>query len=324
LANFCILSFCGGGIRGLLSSGYLNRLNKYAKENGIDLIKNTNMFAGTSTGADIISLLMAGIPPELVYATYRGVSIKGKELGAPATFEFTSFNPMLPAYDVAGLVKAQEFLHGDKKINDYTKHSLLFTSFHVGSDLVPWRPVLFNNLANPTYNDGNHRIADAVAGSSSMPGMYGSVKGHVDGAFVSHDPTLAAISLAVANGVSLSDIRVICFGTGLMSNWIASDTANWGAQQWQQGDGNPKNRVPKLLINGTVSPILNMTMDGTSTSLTQDMSAMLLGSNYAYVNSKLEVDIAENDINPEALKYMELCVDGADMSQAEAVVRAWA
>ena len=103
-----------------------------------------------------------------------------------------------------------------------------------------------------------------------MPGMFGSHQGNVDGAFVQLDPTLAAIALAVNSGVHLADIVVICFGTGFMANDLGSATATWGAHQRQHGDKDNKYNVPPLLVNGTPSPILNISMNGTSTNLHPD------------------------------------------------------
>jgi patatin-like phospholipase/acyl hydrolase len=77
-------------------------------------------------------------------------------------------------------------------------------------------------------NEHTHLI-DAVVSSGAMPAQMGSWKGNIDGALVNHDPSLAAIALAVNEGVDLSDITLIYFGTGLMSNWISSHTSTWGA-----------------------------------------------------------------------------------------------
>ena len=133
---------------------------------------------------------------------------------------------------------------------------------------------------------------------------------------------MAAIAAAVSNGVNLSDIAVICFGTGFMGNWIASDTSQWGAHQWLHGDGNPGNRTPALLINGKESPILNASMNGTSTKLVPQLCEMLLGKErYAYLNPTLDRIIPENDIDPADLQYMEQLVADADLSHALSVLR---
>jgi len=178
---------------------------------------------------------------------------------------------------------------------------------------------LFNNLAKST-NARTHLI-DAVVSSGAMPAQMGSWKGNIDGAFVNHDPSLAAIALAVNEGVDLSDITLICFGTGLMSNWISSDTSTWGAQQWQNGDGNPQDHTPSVLINGTDAPVLNATLNGTSTNLVPDMVEMMLGGRYAYLNPTLDRFIAEDDTNPADLTYLKAQAAKVNISHASSVAR---
>lgn len=318
---YTILSFCGGGIRGLISTGLLARL--YSQNSGI--VSNANMLAGTSTGADIIALIRAGFSPDTIYELYQTV--------APNGFANPSSNPNAPAYNVADLASAQYKVQFAKHPFDANpplsgiEPAIVITSFNVGSANVPWQPLLFNNLPNsPTAGTA---LIDAVVSSSAMPGMYGSWNGNVDGAFVNHDPTLAAIALAVSSGVALSDIAVICFGTGLMPNWVASDTSQWGANQWQNGDGNTSSQLPALLINGTQSPILNASMSGTSITLIPQLAALMLGGTqqtplvsprYAYVNPTIPI-IAENDISSAAMQEMENAVATYDLSQATAVLQ---
>jgi patatin-like phospholipase/acyl hydrolase len=301
IMSYCILSFCGGGIRGMLSSGYLNRL----AEAFPTIISRADLLAGTSTGADIISMILADKTAAQIYESYINA--------APLMFKDPKTDPKHPAYDVTELVAAQLLLHkGNNPPLSQVPRSVLFTSFNVGKERVRWEPLLFNNMPNSMSSETP--LVDAVVSSSAMPGMYGSHKGNVDGAFVNHDPTLAAIALAVSAGHDLNDISVICFGTGFMANWIASDTANWGAEQWQENDGSPFNRIPPLLINGSKSPILNMLMNGTSTNLIPQLSGMLLGPRYAYMNATLDKIIPENDTNPADLKYMQSLVASADIT----------
>jgi patatin-like phospholipase/acyl hydrolase len=49
----------------------------------------------------------------------------------------------------------------------------------------------------PQFSNTDTQIADVVVASGFMPGMLPSYLGTVDGAFVHHDPTLAAIALAL-------------------------------------------------------------------------------------------------------------------------------
>jgi hypothetical protein len=189
------------------------------------------------------------------------------------------------------------------------------------------RRFLYSNLPN-SPNAGT-TIAEAVTSSSAMPGMMASYQGNIDGAFVHHDPTIAAIAMALSSNPSLTlnDINVICIGTGFMANWIASDTSQWGAQQWQNGDGNPNNNTPALLLNGTVSPVLNACLNGTSTSLIPQLAGMMLPPDqYAYLNPTLAYYIPENDIIPADLTYLQTQAANCDPQQmqiAENMLKNW-
>ena len=131
------------------------------------------------------------------------------------------------------------------------------------------------------------------------------------------------------SGIQLHEIAVVCFGTGFMANWVASDTEKWGAAQWEHGDDNPFNRLPVLIINGKPSPILNALLNGTSTALIPQLSALMLGGTqatpmqsprYAYVNPTLDQIIAENDVSASAITYMIDQVNSYDLSQAQNVL----
>jgi uncharacterized protein len=101
-----------------------------------------------------------------------------------------------------------------------------------------------------------------------------------------------------------------------MSNWISSGTSTWGAVQWQHGDGSPKDHTPAVLINGTDDPVLNATLNGTSTNLVPDMAKMMLDGRYAYLNPALDRFIPEDDTNPADLGYLKSQAARVDLSQA--------
>lgn len=306
-----ILAFAGGGIRGIVSAGLLKRLSREFP----DIVTKADLLAGTSVGANIVSGLVANLTPDDLY---ESLSIE-----APKLFAHGSTNPRRPAYDVNVLVEAQERLHPTNQRLRDIEQKVLLTSFNVGSEGTDWRPILFNNLSKSLNADTP--LVEAVVSSSAMPGELGSLNGNVDGAFVDHDPTLAAIALAVNEGVKLENIVAICFGTGLMANWVASDTSAWGAQQWQNGDGNPGNNTPPTLINGTTSPVLSMCLSGTSTNLTPELVRMMLPGRYAYLNPTLDRFIPENDTDPDDLDYMAQQAERLDLASAVSLLRAhWA
>lgn len=273
-----------------------------------NILTGTDLFAGTSTGAGIISLLLAGsTPPEIISF------FQNKEV--PFFQNPTGSGSQEPWYNAEAAYGGQLALHDLKTLNDFTDQSLLLTAFNVqDSDNLGWTPLLYNNLSKST--NGNTTIADAVTSSGAMPGMLGSWKGNVDGAFVNHDPTLAAIALAMNEGIPIEEIVVICIGTGFMPSYLTSDTSSWGAEQWQNGlPGNPDHITP-LLVGGTVSPILSLTLNGTSSSLMSTLAGMMLPGRYANINPVLNTFISEIDTNPEDLATL-VSLGQADSPQIE-------
>jgi hypothetical protein len=303
---FRILAFCGGGIRGIASAEMLNRLARRAPA----VVAKADMLAGTSVGSAIVSTLLAGRSPSELYQSLAS--------GAPEFFKHPRTNPDQPAFDIEKLVETQRLLHPLNPPLSRFRTRVLFTSFNVGGAGKPWQPLLFSNM--PSSANAHTGIVDAAVSSQAMPGMLGSHNGNIDGAFVNHDPTLAAVALAVNGGVRLEDIVVICFGTGFMANWIASDTSMWGARQWQNGDGNPSSRT-STLINGTISPVLAAALDGPSVNLTPQLAGMLLGQRYAYLNPTLDRLIPEDDTNPRDLAYLKAQAAQVNISAAVRLVR---
>ena len=156
--RYRIVTFCGGGIRGLLSARILQRLAAIRPS----VLSNTHLFAGTSTGSVIISWLLAGQSPEQIVNTFLTQEVP--------FFRLEHYGGLQPAYNIGKIVEAQVLLHGDKKLSEVQQH-VLFTAFNVGQVDTPWRPLLFNNLSKATT--AHTTVVDAVVSSGAMPGMFG-------------------------------------------------------------------------------------------------------------------------------------------------------
>ncbi|HLK67971.1 MAG TPA: patatin-like phospholipase family protein [Bryobacteraceae bacterium] len=313
---FTILSFCGGGIRGLASVTMLQEL--YANHKNV--ISGANMLAGTSTGAGIVAALAKGATPEELIYIFEKEETKFYEGG--------SSDPTQPAYSVSAFQQKVQGELGQQTLSGI-KQNVLMTAFNVGDAAAGtgWYPQLFNNF--PGSASAGMLVSDAVVASGAMPGMFGSYQGNVDGAFVHHDPTLVAIAMAVASGQQLSNIVAICFGTGFMQNSLGSATENWGAQQWQTGDPQNPYNVPPLLINGGPSPILNISLNGTSSTLMTQLCTMMLtnpggaSSRYASLNPPLDRFIPENDTNSQDLAYLVSQAKAVDTSAAVELINTY-
>lgn len=322
---YTILSFVGGGIRGLLSATILQRL--FAAD--AQILNQTKMYAGCSTGSIISSELLATPDPANLIELF-----KGSELGF---YNKMNTHPDTPAYPIDDVLVSQEKLHGKNTISQAGKDVLL-VSFNVGSVEpepenigsmermmpTPWKPMMFTNMLGTAQDkqdgldgNGNTLIAVAATSSGAMPGQLGSMEGNVDGAFFNHDPTVAAIALAVRNGWRLDQIAAITIGTGYMPYWLQSDTHDWGAEQWMKGDNNPFDNITPFLMNQQgSSPVLDLSLNGTSSELMPQIAKMLLGDRYVNLNPTLPCFIPENSTNPQAIELLQDSANSLDISEA--------
>lgn len=298
---YTILSLPGGGIRGLIS---LKALEMLAQHND-RILTHTNLLAGNSIGSTIIGGLTAQQSPQSL--------IDDLYLAAESLFRNAGQSPNAPAYSNSQLLEKLNQWHGDNTLSSLLPQQVLLIAFNLGSApqeggrATPWYPQLFTNVQNPLISTASTSIIDAVASSEAMPGMSPSYHGNVDGAFVSHDPTLAAIALAVSSGINIQDIVAICLGTGFIENWIGSDTTQWGVNQWLQGDGTNNYQLPPVLTNqeltkeNSVCPVLNLCLNGSSTNLIPLLSQMLLPGRYVNLNPVLDQAIPETANSPKQL-----------------------
>src|SRR4051812_40255107 len=117
MGSYTIVSFCGGGIRGLLSARILERLARLRPS----ILTGTTLFAGTSTGSGIVSFLLANHSPERICHYY--LDQERAFFGKPK-----SKHAKEPAYDVAEVAAGVFAVHGDKPLHKF-EQKVLFTAF---------------------------------------------------------------------------------------------------------------------------------------------------------------------------------------------------
>lgn len=361
---FTIISFCGGGFRGLMSAQILANVAAavgvtVGGAGPINLVGNSTLLAGTSTGADIVGMLVSQNPAgrktpaqlvtyfqqqEAPFFQHPVLSRLHPHLGMAA---------FLPNYSVDEVALGAVELHSTKDgwagvplVRDFTAQNLVFTSFQVGGPPGGanrnWGPVLFHNLpvpaGQPLQSPPEANIVDAVVASSAMPGMLGpyfpgvtgrahpaptdGTGGLIDGAFLAHDPTMAAVSLAVSCGVPLEQIAVLSIGAGLMPTYVANDTRYWGAAQWMGED--PKidyQPVSPFLLGGNPSPLLSMALNGTTTLLAPNLAQLLLGERFYAISPVLDPPLTEANAGTAAQQELLNAANGIDLEAAAAFVR---
>ncbi|MEI8609950.1 patatin-like phospholipase family protein [Enterovibrio norvegicus] len=365
MSTYKILSFCGGGERGLLSVRMLQRL----QQENPGFLQSADMLTGCSTGA-IISGYLA------LYKKYNGLVTEESVQDAlqnlltlyvevmPKAFKHgnrtEAGKPVISGDDMEDfLIEFAKSINQDltlKDLEDYKMSDLkgvfdlMIPAFnirktdqvqpgnHLGKVInQSWGMELFNNYDGSST--ANVNLTEAVAASGAMPGLSESVNisagsdslvegQFVDGAFVNHDPTMAAVSMAVSQGQKLEDISVVCFGTGFMKNYVydKTDTEKWGSEQWLNLDDDNErykhSNIPALFANEEhINPILNMCLNGTSTNEIPTQSSMLLGTRYAYLNPDLDKYYLGEDVyQPQDIQILLQYSDKVDLASANDVI----
>lgn len=244
--TFKILSFDGGGIRGVLSARILQEVERQLKEKkGKALHEYFDMIAGTSTG----SILTAGVANQKSAKQIIGLYQEyGTTIFPPARrLEFLKKleNAIIPGkgykYSHEGLEKALRVVLGDTTIAEVKspiimilaydtlyRNTTFFTNCHpeLGErwfDNIPLWKICICSSSAPTFFPPYKLEAEKEIGDWNFP--------HIDGGVCANNPSLAAISQALSisqssdvpeevkqkynlNNVQLQDISVLSIGTG--------------------------------------------------------------------------------------------------------------
>lgn len=271
MPKYRILSFDGGGIRGVLSAVLLKRLNNIFPE----LIEKTNIFAGTSTGSFIALGLAYGLSPDTLVDLYVNNS----------KFIFTPEYPEIfrPKYNNDHLIEVlNSIFPDDLRLKDLNKNVLIPSFQVIGPNGENWGPIFYNNFEHSPYL--NTRVIDAALSSSAAPLYFPSHDNHIDGGVMANNPSTASICTALdksAGNQKLQNIRLLSVGTGLNSLKITADTTEWGAIQW-------------VLYPEPPIPIVSILFDGVIEA-DELFSSQLLGKRYFRLNPSLNKSVSLDD-----------------------------
>ncbi|MCI0465257.1 MAG: patatin-like phospholipase family protein [Gemmataceae bacterium] len=246
-----ILTCDGGGIRGLLTTLLLQRLDQ---EFGI--LSRVSLFAGSSTGAIIALGLAADVPiAELVqWYLSKGPTIfqnPGSDLeaviaGGPAGMPRAVLS-LLPGdfihvkYDNQGLRSVlQQLFRTNPVLRDL--RPVLVTTFQLHNpERGRWAPLLLTNLAESP--SAATPALDAALAATAAPiyfpphliedPPYGYC---VDGGMFANNPATLAMVMMLAAGYAPGQIRLLSVGTGALPNCIPAQRVappvHWGVFEW--------------------------------------------------------------------------------------------
>jgi patatin-like phospholipase/acyl hydrolase len=204
-----ILSLDGGGIRGLLTTILLERLEAAVP----GFLSKIELFAGTSTGGILALGLAAGVTPTAARGLYEE---KGPEVFADTLFDNVRDlgNAIGAQYGNAHLKRVLTEYFGEKILDDLLPNHVLISSFDLdnGPDqpaaLRTWKPKFFHNFAGPD-SDGKERVVDVALRSAAAPSFFPVYQGYADGGVFANNPSMAALAQALeptTGQQNLSDI----------------------------------------------------------------------------------------------------------------------
>ncbi len=237
MANYRILSFDGGGIRGLLTTTLLERLD-VAVPGWFD---RAHLLAGNSTGGIIALGLASGVSAADLSQLYYD--------NGPVIFNDSWLDNVR---DIGRLTGAQysnrglrrlltEYFGATTTLGDLDKKVLIATfdldNQHPDPSKRTWKPKFFHNYAG-VDSDASANAVDVAMYTSAAPTYFPSVDGFIDGAVVANNPCMAALAQTqdlrseIDERPRIDELVLLSFGTGAVSTYVSGSRLNWGIAQW--------------------------------------------------------------------------------------------
>ncbi|MDN3645184.1 patatin-like phospholipase family protein [Pontixanthobacter aestiaquae] len=313
--SYKIIAFDGGGIRGLVSALLLKELDP----NG-ELVKGTNMFAGTSTGSFMALALADGVPLDTIIDMYQ---TKGSEIFEEAPVDWNCANPFSveeqqaidaitvdrvdgegesiksifqAKYKPDNLRSELGRIFGAAKLSELPMSGaqVVVNSLQLWSEWEgQWSPVMIGSGRNDPFAEMH--MVDAAMCSGAAPTYFPPHEpvspaskqwGYfADGGLFANNPSASAVSYAVENfGADVSNMRVLSIGTGKTRQGINPGDVGkadcWGAWQWLRPSSRDNGKVP-------AAPLIEAALTASAASCEQYAKRML-GNHYIRANLDLE------------------------------------
>lgn len=232
--RYRVLSFDGGGIRGLLASRLLERIAA-ERPGWLDAV---DLLAGTSTGAILATAIAAGLEPATISRIY---SERGREVFEETIWDLTDVDRILRAdYRNEGLKAALTQTFGSRTLGDL-KCKVVISTFDLDSGQVTgegvrsWKAKFFHNFEEPDSTDRDQLLVDVLMRSCAAPTYFPIYQGFIDGGVVANNPSMCALAQALhedTGGQHVSYIALFSVGTGANPKYLETMNGDWGYAQW--------------------------------------------------------------------------------------------
>ncbi len=288
--GYRILSIDGGGVRGIIASRLLERLERERSH----FLDRFDLVAGTSTGGIIALAIAAGIAPDRISEMYmeRAPSIFPRDLGdklGPVDKLFRA------DYPNTGLRECLSEVFGDLTLGDLDARRILIATVEFGAGGTPR---FFHNFGQQQSGDKDELLVDIAMRACAAPTYFPIYQGYVDGGILANNPSVCAVTHALDPGLgaqTLERISLLSVGTGTCPRPPEPlSEVSWGLAQW----------VPRLLA---------IAFEGGACLSDYECSRML-GARYQRLNPLLDDRIELDDV--EAVPLLAEVADAVDLAPA--------
>lgn len=324
--NYNIIACDGGGIRGLITAILLNDLVSNPPAGATsNILKNVNLFAGTSTGGIIAIGLASGLTPLSLVDLYEkdcssifqpyhasGTSSALSQLQLPQmSFDPCSYLPDLcyvrytnqGLYNLLSTTLTANNVNPKNPLSSLSSNVLAVTLMMSNTNNTPWNPLALTNLPNSDYSDV--AIIDAAMCSSAAPLYFppyavpqpgNATMWCADGGVVANNPSAFTLANVLQSQIlqnqnkQLSNVRMLSIGTGATIDYVPSNLLNsvndWGMLMWL---------FPLAVPPEPVFPLMAAMFDGQAQIAHMETGNILGNSQYQRANPTLTQTINLDD-----------------------------
>lgn len=240
MARHRILSFDGGGIRGIVTTVILQRL---AATPGLEgFLDRADLLAGTSTGGLLALGIARGRSLDAIHDVYVD--------DGPKIFDDSWLDDLLDLgklrgadYKIGPLRRVLKRILGAETTLGDLSRPVLVTAFDLDNDSPDperrhWKPKIFHNLPGEG-NDDDVLAYKAGLYTAAAPTYFPTVDGYIDGGVYASNPSMVALAQTqdrryFPDPAGLDEIVLFSLGTGHSLNYISGKRHDWGYAQWMK------------------------------------------------------------------------------------------
>lgn len=213
-----ILCLDGGGVKGALTTVILKRICQHHP----NFLKEVDFICGTSAGGLLALLLASGYSPDECHEIYT--------FAAPHIFAHNPWrvlNPWRSKYSDKAKQEIMQYYFGNRTMKDLemTAAAIAFrldgrkSHTHSFFHREGWRPAVFSNMPRAegmVEPDNDLLVWDAAMRTSAAPTYFPVFHGYTDGGIVANNPSILAVSKAMAHypHVTTKNVTVLSIGAG--------------------------------------------------------------------------------------------------------------